>query len=108
MVSLEDGDSREGFGWLTRSDDYAGSQNQIQGAMDVRHMLIDVVASTGTSGTDVLVWHRQHSCNLVGAKGKIVLNVFKSSIWLASRSPMGGRGPDYNWLQVAYIGPTTD
>ena len=36
--------------------------------------------------------------NPSGAKGKIVLNVFKSSIWLASRSPMGGRVPDYNLL----------
>ena len=45
---MEDSDSREGFGWLGRSDDYAGSRNQ--GPMDVRNM-IDGVASTGADVT---------------------------------------------------------
>ena len=48
---MEDPDSREGFGnfgWLGRSDDYAGSRNQ--GPMDVRNM-IDGVASTGADVT---------------------------------------------------------
>ena len=48
---MEDSDSREGFGnfgWLGRSDDYAGSRNQ--GPMDVRNM-IDGDASTGADVT---------------------------------------------------------
>ena len=45
---MEDSDSREGFGWLGRSDDYAGSRNQ--GPMVVRNM-IDGDANTGADVT---------------------------------------------------------